>query len=200
MTDGITWFEIITIIIAVLALGVSIWSTKYSHAANKLSQEALSHAKHSFIEEQRPHIQLDSTIKDGIVLHCQKIDNKLNFNMNIEVTNTGKTSAHKLVMLKDEINLGMTGIIFDGKSKGPLSSLKSISPGQNFFYVRKFIFTPNNPSDFKQILADWNNGIIFMTADIILKYTDISSKHEYEVSASYKLFKNRGEIIHYNDS
>ncbi len=206
MPNGFPWIQFLISVFAGIALVTSIWSLKYSYDANRIgknanktSQKALTLARQVFIEEQRPRLQLKPVIGNGIALQCRQEENKLIFTVNINMKNTGKTPANNITCLKDSMKLIMPSHEYDAKDSNAPSVATSLSPNQDFNLSRVLSTSHPDPDMIKDAIVAWREERVYVLADISLKYTDVSSEHEYSVSGSYKITSKTDFIVDYKD-
>lgn len=194
-----TWIQIITIVMATIAIAISIWSLKISHEANIISKDSLENSKKTFIKEQRPRLQLKPAKHKGIALQCRLMGNKIIFTVNINMKNNGKITANNIVVLQDSMRIVITNNEIDFKnSENPIVAT-SLSPDQDYNLERELIFTRDDPNSIKDILTSWKKGKLYVFADINIKHTDLSSENEYTVFGKYKLSIYKDIIIDYKD-
>lgn len=177
-------------IIAIVITGIGVF----------VAYKALQHSKHVSIEEQRPRLQLNPSFVKGRTLLYKQEGKKVIFTVNINLKNIGKTPAANVTILKDSLKLITPWFEYDGKdSKEPMVSV-SLSPQQDFNLMRDIFATINKPNKdegftIEGIKTAWEEKRVYVIADISLKYTDASSENEYNVSASYKLYKNSYRLL-----
>ncbi len=203
MAGGFPWVQFLTSVLAAIALVVAIWSLKYSYDSNRIaknsnniSEAALKHAKRASIEEHRPRLQLgSSTIKQ-----FKGSGDRITLLVNVKMKNTGKTPAQNITYSKYCTKV-MTpwekrNVTFLPKPK----IAKSLSPGQTFILVIEANLSfRDKPDMVEKVMAEWAEGRVYVLVDMCLKYTDVSSEHEYSLSGSYKLNNQESVVKDYRD-
>lgn len=193
------------IIIAVIALGVSIGSLIYSSKANQISEEAnrisekaLSQAMKAYTDELRPRLQLKPTKYDGITLRAKQLENKIIFYVDITMKNVGKFTATNITSV-ESWKFVVDNIELTPDKIPPFPDTLSLSHTQDVHINRYFTYTNKNTETIKKIMALWNKETAFVTGDITVNYSDDSSEHDYSVSASYKLTRLQDILLKSSD-
>ena len=201
MPETFPWIQLITSIVATIALLLSIWGLKFSYDANKLSEKALNQASKTAIEQLRPRIQLKPAVsKSGMSLQASHVKNDIIFLTNVTISNKGDTPANNIKLLNHTIDL-----IFPGNKKNkvqisPTSSVPtSLSPHQDFNLSTNVVFTPEKTENIDIIMELWKTNKIYVSITYEFNYTDVSLEFTYKISAKYDLYKTIGKIIKYND-
>jgi len=196
MAGEFPWIQFFTSVIAAIALVISIWSLKYSHESNRISKEALTHAKRTFVEEQRPRLQLQPAIGEQL----KQSGDKVTFPVTIKIKNTGKTPAMNITCLDDSVKVITPWKEYDFKDSGKRIVAQSLSPDQTFGTLREVHLSFHDEPDMAgKMMAEWAEGRVYVLAHMCLKYTDVSSEHEYNVSARYRLDNQKSIIEDYRD-
>lgn len=194
MSDTFPWAQLITSIVAAAALIISIYGLKYSYEANTLSEKALLQSENIFIEKNRPRLQLTPVKVKGISLRATQLEKKIIFHVDINIKNAGEFTANNINILDSWI-MTINEIELKPDSITPLTDSLSLGHNQNFHINRYFTYTGDNAETIKKIMILWNNEDVFVTGDLIVKYSDSSSKLDYKVSASYKLSRLKDVIL-----
>lgn len=114
------------------------------------------------------------------------------------MTNSGKTTATNITLLEYLVKT----IMPCGESDAEASAqelVNSLSPSQTFIIKRKITLSYGETDMAKKVMTEWAETHVYMLVDICLKYTDVSSEHEYKVSAQYELDNQETTIKYYKD-
>lgn len=188
-------YNLITLIIAGLALIISGLSVIYSHNSNKIANE-------SFYQTYRPRIQLSpAVLPSGEYFIVEERDNKFHIKIQLIAHNRGLSPATNITYIEEvhQIKIPDEELSF---SPNPPKSSPSIGPSQEYYRMFSSVLEPVNysPDRFKKLLAAMRKKEFTVHLIVTVQYFDEKYGKKHATHASYEFKNDSAKVIEYEEN
>lgn len=187
----------VSVLIAFIALIISVKSCSLSKESNKIAKEAFLNSKNSFNIEQRPRLTLTpKRFKDNdTFIKISNTDTTLIFECQLEMKNVGKVPAKSITLPK----AFATGIKIPSGTPIAITLPPVIALAPNdHLNIRCRVTLGLTKPDIEATLKNWESPDKSITLQVPCSYSsELDQSVTYETKVAVKFYKNEVVVLKY---